>query len=76
MAESLMSESLDVTRSQLRKYLIPDAQHEPHEQDADGDHFPRSKVMRFVFNPRNRRLLMFSGSILAVLVRSLARSKS
>jgi hypothetical protein len=68
MAESFMSESLDVTRNRLRKYLIPEARTEAYELDADGDHFPRSKVMRFAFNPRNRRLLMFSGSILAVLV--------
>jgi hypothetical protein len=72
MAESIMSESLDVTRSQLRKCLFPDAQTEACQLDADGDHFPRSKVMRFAFNPRNRQLLMFSGSILAVLMSRVA----
>jgi hypothetical protein len=46
---------------------------EPHELDADGDHFPRSKVMRFALDPRNRNLLVFSGSLLA---RALVRNKS
>jgi hypothetical protein len=55
---------LDVTRAQLRRYLIPNAVDTPYD---DGDHFPRSKVMRFAFNPRNRRLLVMSGSVLAVL---------
>ena len=63
-----MSESPAVTRERLRKYLIPDGPNGLNERDADGDRFPRSKVMRFAFDPRNRRLLMFSGSILAVLV--------
>ena len=58
-----MSESLEETRAQLRRFLIPDAV----DSEFDGDHFPRSKVMRFAFNPRNRRLLMISGSVLAVL---------
>ena len=58
-----MSGSLDETRAQLRRFLIPDAA----DTDLDGDHFPRSKVMRFAFNPRNRHVLMFSGSVLAVL---------
>jgi hypothetical protein len=66
-----MSEPLNVTRMQLRRYLIPDASLSPSGLDADGDHFPRSKVMRFAFNPRNRRLLAFSGSILAVLATRL-----
>ena len=59
-----MSESLDVTRAQLRRYLIPNA---VDTQFDEGDHFPRSKVMRFAFNPRNRKLLVVSGSVLAVL---------
>jgi hypothetical protein len=67
MAEGLMSESMDVTRRQLREYLIPAARLPLGDQDDDGDHFPRSKLMRIAFNPGNRRLLMFSGSILAVL---------
>jgi hypothetical protein len=59
-----MSESLDATRAQLRRYLIPGS---AQTVDDDDDHFPRSKVMRFAFNPRNRRLLAVSGSVLAVL---------
>jgi hypothetical protein len=59
-----MSEPLDVTRAQLRRFLIPNAVDTQHDH---GDHFPRSKVMRFAFNPRNRQLLVISGSVLAVL---------
>jgi hypothetical protein len=55
---------LDVTRAQLRRYLIPQSEDLDGE---DGSHFPRSKVMRFAFNPRNRRLLTVSGSVLALL---------
>lgn len=58
-----MNESLDATRAQLRRYLLPDSV----EPGQDDDHFPRSKVMRFAFNPRNRRLLVLSGSVLAVV---------
>jgi hypothetical protein len=58
-----MNESMDATRAQLRRYLLP----ESVEPGQDDDHFPRSKVMRFAFNPRNRRLLMLSGSVLAVV---------
>ncbi|MEO8313501.1 MAG: hypothetical protein ABI645_01790 [Pseudomonadota bacterium] len=59
-----MNESLDTTRAQLRRYLIPGA---ADTAGDSGDLFPRSKVMRFAFNPRNRHLLVFSGSVLAVL---------
>ncbi len=65
-----MSASLDVTRAQLRRYLLPDA--EPADgMDEVADHFPRSKVMRFAFNPRSRRILMLSGPVLAVLAARL-----
>jgi hypothetical protein len=64
MAESAMNESLEVTRMQLRRFLLPETVTE--DQD-DGAHFPRSKVMRFALNPRNRPLLMLSGSVLAVV---------
>jgi hypothetical protein len=72
MAESTVNEpvevtrheSLDATRAQLRRFLIPEAQDTQFDQ---GDHFPRSKVMRFAFNPRNRQLLVLGGSVLTVL---------
>jgi hypothetical protein len=68
MAEDSVSDSFDVTRRQLRRHLLPEAGAEfPEILDVDDDHFPRSKVMRFAFNPRNRRLLVISGSVLAVL---------
>jgi hypothetical protein len=60
-----MSESLEETRAQLRRFLIPAAPDTPNDE---GDHFPRSKVMRFAFNPRNRKLLALSGTVLAVVV--------
>lgn len=59
-----MNSSLDATRAQLRRYLIPSA---ADGENDDGEHFPRSKVMRFAFNPRNRKLLIFSGSLLAMM---------
>lgn len=56
---------LDETRAQLRRYLLPGSVLEA--DDDGGSHFPRSKVMRFAFNPRNRHLLTMSGSVLALL---------
>jgi hypothetical protein len=67
MAENRMSNTLGTTRRQLRHYLIP-ASRSSLEGGDDVDHFPRSKVMRFAFNPRNRKILLFSGSILGVVV--------
>jgi hypothetical protein len=58
-----MSE-LDVTRARLRRYLLPES---ADLDEDDGTHFPRSKVMRFALNPRNRRLLTVSGSVIALL---------
>lgn len=55
---------LEATRAQLRRYLLPES---PNTIGDDGDHFPRSKVMRFALNPRNRRVLAISGSVLAVV---------
>jgi hypothetical protein len=69
-----MSEPLEVTRRQLREYLIPATGILPG-QDDDGDHFPRSKVMRFAFNPRNRHLLMWSGSVLALVFTRMAGTR-
>ena len=60
-----MSESFDDTRAQLRSYLVPAPGDPPGLNGADD--FPRSAVMRFAFNPRNRRLLVVTGSVLAVL---------
>lgn len=59
-----MNESFDSTRAQLRRYLIPAA---ADTAEDEGNHFPRSKVMRFAFNPRNRPLLLLSGSVITVL---------
>jgi len=53
----------ETTRAQLRRYLMPGA---PDDLHVSEDQFPRSKVMRFAFNPRNRKVLALSGSMLAV----------
>ncbi|MEO6366526.1 MAG: hypothetical protein ABIP38_00910 [Steroidobacteraceae bacterium] len=62
-----MSQSLDESRRRLRSYLIPGGSGEGESPAFDDDHFPRSKVMRFAVNPRNRRIVMLAGSVLAVL---------
>lgn len=59
-------DSMDVTRKQLRKYLLPETV-DPEDPEADPDVFPRSKVMRFALSARNRKVLMLSGSVLAVV---------
>ncbi len=62
-------------RAQLRRYLLPDVR-QTDGMDEVADHFPRSKVMRFAFNPLNRQILMFSGSVLALLAtRVVGREK-
>ena len=62
-----MSNTLGTTRRQLRNYLIPASQ-DSSDSPGDVDQFPRSKVMRFAFNPRNRKILLVSASILGVVV--------
>jgi hypothetical protein len=62
---------LDATRAQLRRYLLPQTL---NTIEDDGDHFPRSKVMRFALNPRNRRVLAISGSVLGVLATRMVGS--
>ncbi len=61
-----MSNTLGTTRRQLRNYLIPASRGSGDGQD-DVDHFPRSKLMRFAVNPRNRSVLLLAGSILGVV---------
>ncbi len=60
-----MNGSFDDTRTQLRRYLVPAQGHSAGGDEAD--EFPRSKVMRFAFNPRNRPLLIVTASVLGVL---------
>lgn len=67
------SESLEATRAQLRRYLLPAS---PDTEQDPGDHFPRSKVMRFAFNPRNRKILVLSGSVLGVIASRLVGANS
>ena len=67
-----MNESLEATRAQLRRYLIPSA---PDAENVPDDQFPRSKVMRFAFNPRNKQVLAISGSVLAVVASRMVGSR-
>ena len=60
-----MSHPLDESRRRLRGYLIPGAT--DTDGPVDDQHFPRSKVMRFAFNPRNRQAILLAGSVLTVL---------
>ncbi len=63
-----MSHTLDESRRRLRSYLIPGGSTVDGDDPAfDDNHFPRSKVMRFAVNPRNRQIVMLAGSVLAVL---------
>jgi len=62
-----MSHPLDESRRRLRSYLIPGGSAAGEDVVFDDDHFPRSKVMRFAVNPRNRQIVMLAGSVLAVL---------
>jgi hypothetical protein len=67
MAANSMSNTLGTTRRQLRNHLIP-ASRISSDSTGEADQFPRSKVMRFAFNPRNRKILLVTGSILGVVV--------
>ena len=58
--------TLDESRRRLRSYLIPRGS-DDSDPGFDDDHFPRSKVMRFAVDPRNRQVVMLAGSVLAVL---------
>lgn len=62
-----MSTSLHESRRRLRSYLIPPGSDASGDDAVDDNHFPRSKVMRFAVNPRNRQIVMLAGSVLAVL---------
>lgn len=65
MAEIAVTHPLDESRRRLRSFLIPGGA--DTDVTFDNDHFPRSKVMRFAFNPRNRQAILLAGSVLAVL---------
>jgi hypothetical protein len=67
MAQIPMSQTLQESRRRLRSYLIPQGSADSGDASVDDDHFPRSKVMRFAVNPRNRQVVMLAGSVLAVL---------
>ena len=62
-----MSSSLEDSRRRLRSYLLPGSATDAAGIEFEDKHFPRSKVMRFAFNPRNRPLVKLAGSVIAVL---------
>ena len=47
-----MTTPLDESRRRLRSYLLPGSATDEAGMQFDDSHFPRSKVMRFAFNPR------------------------
>jgi hypothetical protein len=67
MAQIPMSGALDESRRRLRSYLLPRAAPDGGNASSDQQHFPRSKVMRFAVDPRNRQIVMLAGSVLMVL---------
>lgn len=54
MEEHVVTARLSDSRARLRTLLLPD----PETGHIEADVFPRSKVMRFVFNKRSRRMAM------------------
>jgi hypothetical protein len=50
MEEHVITTRLDQSRAQLRAMLVPD----PQTGRIEADVFPRSAVMRFLFDPRRR----------------------
>ncbi len=60
-----VSANLAESRSRLRELLLPDAETGRIEADV----FPRSAVMRFMFNPRGRRMAYTAIGALAMLAK-------
>lgn len=54
---------LEQSRARLREMLLPD----PETGRIEVDAFPRSAVMRFMLNPRGRRIAFAGVSALAML---------
>jgi hypothetical protein len=50
MEEHIVATRLEQSRAQLRAMLVPD----PETGRIEADVFPRSAVMRFLFDPRRR----------------------
>jgi hypothetical protein len=63
MEEHVVATSLQESRARLREMLVPD----PETGRIEADHFPRSAVMRFIFDPRGRRVAMTGLSLLMML---------
>ncbi len=53
------------SRARLREMLLPD----PETGRIEADVFPRSAVMRFMLNPRGRRMASAAVSAMAMLAR-------
>lgn len=60
-----VSANLEESRARLRELLLPD----PETGRIEANVFPRSAVMRFMLNPRGRRMAFVAVSALAMLAR-------
>ncbi|MET0279570.1 MAG: hypothetical protein ABW278_00400 [Steroidobacteraceae bacterium] len=63
MEEHAVVRRLEQSRAQLRELLLPD----PLTGRIEADVFPRSAVMRFMFDPGKRRMAMNTLATLASL---------
>jgi hypothetical protein len=61
MEEHAVTARMEQSRAQLRALLLPD----PHTGRIEADVFPRSAVMRFVFDPGKRRVALNALTTLA-----------
>jgi hypothetical protein len=65
METHAVTTNLEESRARLRELLLPD----PETGRIEADVFPRSAVMRFLLNPRGRRMAFTTVSALAMLAR-------
>lgn len=63
LEEHLVTARLRESRERLRTLLLPD----PRTGHIEANVFPRSKVMRLVFNPRARRVALAGISVATML---------
>lgn len=63
MEEHVVAANLQHSRARIRALLLPD----PLTGRMEADEFPRSAAMRFLFDPRRRRLAMMALAMLALL---------
>jgi hypothetical protein len=72
MEEHVVAANLQESRARLRELLVPD----PETGRIEADQFPRSAVMRFVFDPRGRKVAMTGLSLLMMLAGRKAAART